>query len=273
MSIHSAEVLGELVEAFKVDSRDYAHLETPDDEEGKRELLQALMNIRMPAPLDARTQKLQDAYLQARVRERGIVHVDELSEVRDGLYLWQGDITRLDADAVVNAANSQMLGCFAPLHACIDNAIHTAAGVQLRNECARQMDELREIYGPNYEQPTAVPMLTPAYNLPSKHVVHIVGPIIPDEDTALGRVSERAHVLLAQCYSATLDLCAQQGLDSVAFCCISTGVFHFPAERAACIAVETVENWTKDHPGAVKRIIFNVFSDADRRYYEELVRA
>ncbi|MFC0265342.1 protein-ADP-ribose hydrolase [Alloscardovia macacae] len=273
MSISSADVLDELVEAFKVDSRDYAHLETPDDEEGKRELLQALMNIRRPAPLDERTQKLQDIYLQARVREHGIVHVDDLSEVRDELYLWQGDITRLDADAIVNAANSHMLGCFAPLHACIDNAIHTAAGVQLRQECARQMNELRETYGPHYEQPTVVPMLTPAYNLPSKHVVHIVGPIIQGDETVTSgkRVTERDKELLAQCYSATLDLCAQRGLDSVAFCCISTGVFHFPAERAARIAVDTVEEWKKNHPGAVERIIFNVFSDADRQYYEELL--
>ena len=158
-----------------------------------------------------------------------------------------------------------MLGCFVPMHTCIDNCIHTFAGVQLRAECARRMSELREKYGAEYEQPTAVPMLTDAYNLPAKKVVHIVGPIVQ------GKLSPALEKDLADCYRNTLDICAENGLRSVAFCCISTGVFHFPNKRAARIAVETVETWLSEHKGKIDRVIFNVFKDEDKAYYEELL--
>ncbi|MBQ7713401.1 MAG: macro domain-containing protein, partial [Oscillospiraceae bacterium] len=184
------------------------------------------------------------------------------------LSFWQGDITRLAVDAIVNAANAQMLGCFVPMHTCIDNCIHTFAGVQLRAACARQMGLLRERYGRDYEQPTAVPMLTDGYNLPAKKVVHVVGPIVR------GRLTEALEQDLADCYANTLDLCAENGLRSVAFCCISTGVFRFPNDRAARIAVRTVTDWLASHEGALERVIFNVFRDEDRRLYErELQRS
>ena len=183
--------------------------------------------------------------------------------IRDGLSIWQGDITRLAVDAIVNAANSQMLGCFVPMHTCIDNCIHTFAGVQLRSECKEKMDELRARYGSDYEQPTAVPMLTDAYNLPAKKVIHIVGPIVE------GRLTEEHERQLAACYRNTLELCAANSLRTVAFCGISTGVFHFPAERAAEIAVQTVTEWLSERPGAMDRVIFNVFSDRSRAIYEQ----
>ena len=176
--------------------------------------------------------------------------------------VWQGDITRLAADAIVNAANSQMLGCFVPMHSCIDNCIHTFAGVQLRAECSRKMNELRAKFGPEYEQPTAVPMLTDGYNLPAKKVVHIVGPIVS------GRLTKALEEDLADCYRSTLDLCLENEIKSVAFCCISTGVFHFPNRRAAEIAVQTVTDWMDQHPGQMERIIFNVFKEEDKIYYE-----
>jgi O-acetyl-ADP-ribose deacetylase (regulator of RNase III) len=179
--------------------------------------------------------------------------------------IWQGDITRLAVDAIVNAANSQMLGCFVPMHTCIDNCIHTFAGVQLRAECNRQMNQLRIRYGKDYEQPTAVPMLTDGYNLPAKKIIHIVGPIVEE------RLTSALEKVLADCYRNTLDLCAENGLRSVAFCCISTGVFHFPNKRAAGIAVSTVDSWLSQHPGAIERVIFNVFKDEDKKYYEELI--
>ena len=260
------ERLGFLVEAFKADSEDYKDLRTPEDTEGKRTVLRSLMNIRMPKALAEDTLAVQDDYLKGRAEEKGIVRLFDIPEIEVGLSLWQGDITRLAADAVVNAANSRMLGCFVPMHTCIDNCIHTFAGVQLRAECSRKMNRLKMKYGRDYEQPTAVPMLTDAFNLPAKKVVHIVGPVVSD------RLTDKHEQELADCYRNTLDLCAENDLKSVAFCCISTGVFHFPNKRAAEIAVRTVKEWMSSHPGKVDRVVFNVFKDEDRQYYESELR-
>ncbi|MBQ6315996.1 MAG: protein-ADP-ribose hydrolase [Oscillospiraceae bacterium] len=257
--------LDTLVEAFKADSVQYKDLQTPEDNEGKRRILRSLMNIRMPKKLDDSVLDVQDEYLRERIRENGIVTLSEIPVIRNGMSIWQGDITRLAVDAIVNAANSQMLGCFVPMHTCIDNCIHTFAGVQLRAECNRQMNQLRIRYGRDYEQPTAVPMLTDGYNLPAKKIIHIVGPIVED------RLTPALENDLADCYKNTLDLCAENGLRSVAFCCISTGVFRFPNQRAAEIAVETVSQWLDEHKGRIDRVIFNVFKDEDKAYYEKLL--
>ena len=267
--------LNALVEAFKLDSGVYRDLETPPDAEGKRRLLRSLMNVRAPGALDRETLRVQDAYLSGRAAEKGVVTLAEIPTVGAAygsrkphayvLSIWQGDITRLQCDAIVNAANSEMLGCFQPMHTCIDNCIHTYAGVQLRLECDEHMTALRKRYGRSYTQPTAVPMLTGGYNLPAKNVVHIVGPIVE------GRLTPALEGDLAACYRNTLDLCAENGLKSVAFCCISTGVFRFPPDRAAEIAVETVTNWLSEHPGQLERVIFNVFQDQDRNRYEALL--
>jgi O-acetyl-ADP-ribose deacetylase (regulator of RNase III) len=268
--------LDTLVEAFKADSVQYQDLQTPADTEGKQRLLRSLMNVRMPRPMAKEILLIQDEYLQERAEERGIVPLDRIPSIAeslgskrpfaDTLSLWQGDITRLAVDAIVNAANSQMLGCFQPCHSCIDNCIHTYAGIQLRAECHRQMQALRSRYGRDYEQPTAIPMLTDGYNLPARKVVHIVGPIV---DEGLTPELEKD---LADCYRNTLDLCAENGLRSVAFCSISTGVFRFPKERAAEIAIRAVTEWLDAHPGNMKRVIFNVFSDRDRCNYEQKLR-
>ena len=258
--------LDTLVEAFKADSVQYKDLQTPADTEGKRRILRSLMNIRMPKKLDDSVLAVQDEYLRERISENGIVTLSEIPMIRNGMSIWQGDITRLAVDTIVNAANSQMLGCFVPMHTCIDNCIHTFAGVQLRAECSRQMNQLRIKYGKDYEQPTAVPMLTDAYNLPAKKVIHIVGPIVQYE------LTPELEMDLADCYLNTLDMCLDNNLRSVAFCCISTGVFHFPNKRAAQIAVSTVDSWLSQHPGAMERVIFNVFKDEDKKYYEELIR-
>jgi len=265
------ERLDFLVEEFKEDSVQYRNLETPRDTEGKKRILRSLMNIRMPKMMPSSVLQMQDEYLQGRIRENGIVTLNEIPTIADQgsrhdfaerLSIWQGDITRLAVDAIVNAANSQMLGCFIPMHTCIDNCIHTFAGIQLRAECDRQMRKLRAEYGPDYEQPTAVPMLTDGYNLPAKKVVHIVGPIVQ------GRLTKDLEQDLADCYKNTLDLCLENELRSVAFCCISTGVFHFPNKRAAEIAVKTVTDWMEQHPKALERVVFNVFKDEDKAYYE-----
>ena len=265
------ERLDYLVEEFKEDSVRYRDLETPEDTEGKKRILRSLMNIRMPRHMDAGVIEVQDEYLKERIQENGIVTLSDIPTIADKgsthafadkLSVWQGDITRLAVDAIVNAANSQMLGCFVPMHTCIDNCIHTFAGIQLRAECNRQMNQLRAKYGSDYEQPTAVPMLTDGYNLPAKKVIHIVGPIV---DARLTKALEQD---LAACYKNTLDMCLENGLHSVTFCCISTGVFHFPNKRAAQIAVKTVTDWLLEHPTAMERVIFNVFKDEDKAYYE-----
>ena len=253
-----------LVEAFKAESDQYMDLQTPGDTEGRRHLLRSLMNIRMLGKMDDSVLAVQDEYLRERIREKGIVTLEDIPVKEGVISVWQGDITRLAVDAIVNAANSQMLGCFIPMHTCIDNCIHTFAGIQLRAECNRQINRMRMKYGQNYEQPTAVPMLTDAYNLPAKKVIHIVGPVVN------GKLTPALEQELADCYTNTLDLCAENGLRSVAFCCISTGVFHFPPERAAQIAAKTVRKWLADHDGALERVIFNVFRDQDRDIYEHL---
>ena len=260
------EWLDYLVEAFKTDSGEYRDIETPEDTEGKRRILRSLMNIRMPRKMPSDVIRVQDEYLKGRSEEKGIVTLSDIPEIRKGVSIWQGDITRLAVDAIVNAANSQMLGCFVPMHTCIDNCIHTYAGIQLRAECNQKMNELRAKYGPDYEQPTAVPMLTGGYNLPAKKVIHIVGPIVAS------RLTKELEQDLADCYRNTLDLCLENDIKSTAFCCISTGVFRFPNQKAAEIAVRTVTEWMNNHPGAMERVIFNVFKEEDKKYYEQELR-
>ena len=264
-----------LVQRFREDARDYQNIPTGETAEERRTILRSLMNIRMPGMLDQETMDIQDAYLLERNAEKGIVSPSEIETVAASLgsshpfapvlSIWQGDITRLAADAIVNAANSQMLGCFVPMHTCIDNCIHTYAGVQLRAECHRQMRDLRRKYGADYEQPTAVPMLTGGYNLPAKHVIHVVGPIVQ------GSLSPALEADLASCYRNVLDLCREHELRTVAFCCISTGVFRFPNDRAAEIAVETVTRWLEQNNGQIDRVIFNVFKEEDLALYGKLL--
>ena len=253
-----------LVRRFAEDSERYRDIDVGRTEDDKRVTLRSLMNIRMPRPIDSETLRVQDEYLTELAEEKGVVMPEDLPAAGP-LSVWQGDITRLAADAIVNAANSAMLGCFVPMHNCIDNCIHTYAGIQLRAECARQMAALRRQYGPDYQQPVSVPMLTPGYNLPAGHVIHIVGPVVE------AAVTERDRRALAACYTNTLDMCAENGLRTVAFCCISTGVFRFPKEEAAPIAVAAVRAWLAAHPGAVDRVIFSVHNDRDRALYDGLV--
>lgn len=230
----------------------------PDTLPEKRRLLRSLMNVRPPAPIREDFLTVQDAYLAARLAERGVTHLSDLTPVQPGLYLWQGDITTLAADAIVNAANSQLLGCFIPCHSCIDNAIHTYAGVQLRLACARLMAEQ------GTEEPTGSAKITPGYNLPCRRVLHTVGPIVGEVVTPSDRE------LLAGCYRSCLELAAANGLRSVAFCCISTGEFHFPNELAARIAIQTVRQWQRQNPERIE-VIFNVFKDCDREIYRRLL--
>ena len=236
----------------------YRDMDIPVRIQEQKDLLRSLFNIRMPRPVSEEFRKVQDEYLQAEIAEKGITDLAELTPVKEDLYLWQGDITTLRCGAIVNAANSQMLGCFCPCHGCIDNAIHTFSGVQLRAACADLMKKQ------GYEEPAGKAKITPAYNLPCKYVLHTVGPIIQ------GRLTEKEENLLSSCYRSCLELAEVNKVDSIAFCCISTGEFHFPNERAAEIAVETVKEYKRQTQTRMK-VIFNVFKEIDLRIYRELL--
>ena len=253
------ERLDYLLHCLLSERGEYADIRVPDDLLEKRKLLRSLMNVRPPVPARAEFLTVQDAYLQARLAERGVTRLGDLKPAQPGLYLWQGDITTLCADAIVNAANSGMLGCFVPCHGCIDNAIHTYAGVQLRLECAGIMRQQ------GCEEETGHAKITKAYNLPCRYVLHTVGPIV------YGSVTRTDRELLAGCYRSCLELAAEYGLHSVAFCCVSTGEFHFPAELAAKIAIGTVREWQRQNPGKIE-VIFNVFKDSDYEIYQRLLR-
>lgn len=234
--------------------------EIPADTDRQKVLLRGLMNVRHPAPISQKFIEVQDAYLQEDIEAKGITDVEKLTSMQPGLYLWQGDITTLKCDAIVNAANSGMTGCYVPNHRCIDNAIHTFAGVELRLAC----EELMEQQG--YPEPTGQAKITPAFNLPCRYVLHTVGPIIAEQ------VTKHHRELLASCYRSCLELAAENNLESVAFCCISTGEFHFPNDLAAEIAVQTVKEFMA-RKTSVKKVIFDVYKDLDKEFYTRLLVA
>ena len=249
-----------LIQSLLKENPAYRDLGIPADTNSQRQLLRGLMNLRAPQRADADFLQTQDAYLQGETAAKGITDAADLAPMQPGLYLWQGDITTLQCDAIVNAANSGMTGCYIPNHRCIDNAIHTFAGVELRLACAELMEQQ------GYPEPTGRAKITPAFNLPCRYVLHTVGPIID------GRVTKADKELLASCYRSCLALAAENNLESVAFCCISTGEFHFPNDLAAQIAVETVKQFM-NRKASVKKVIFNVFKDLDKAIYEKLLRA
>lgn len=234
--------------------------EIPPSDKQQKMLLRSLMNVRPPRPISEGFLAVQDEYLREELRQRGITDLADLTPIGEGIYLWQGDITTLRCDAIVNAANSQLLGCFCPCHGCIDNCIHTYAGVQLRLACAQLMKRQ------GCEEETGRAKITRAYNLPCKYILHTVGPIIQ------GRLTKRDEELLASCYRSCLELAVQNGVDSIAFCCISTGEFHFPNDRAAEIAVRTVREFIQEKKSGIK-VIFNVFKDLDYKIYRNLLGA
>ena len=276
-----------LIAALLQEQPRYSKMEIPSSEQEQKVLLRSLFNIRMPLPVTDEFLAVQDAYLQEETRRKGVTALSDLKPVQKCIYLWRGDITTLAVDAIVNAANSGMLGCFRPNHGCIDNAIHTfafvsfsyslritafcgqmlkqfscfmAAGVQLRLACADLMNKQ------GHEEETGKAKITPAYNLPSRYVLHTVGPIIH------GDLTQRDCQLLASCYQSCLALVERNGLKSIAFCCVSTGEFHFPNDKAAQIAVETVKRY-KEQTHSEIEVIFNVFKETDYNIYRELLRA
>ena len=249
-----------LIDALLSEQPRYRGMEIPTDEAEQRQLLRGLMNIRLPGAVDNDILRVQDEYLREAITERGITDVDDLTPVEPGIILWQGDITTLRCDAIVNAANSGMTGCYQPCHSCIDNCIHTYAGMQLRNACA----EIMAAQG--HEEPTGQAKITPGFNLPCRYVIHTVGPIVE------GRLTKRHEEQLASCYRSCLRLAEETGCESIAFCCISTGVFGFPKKEAAEIAIRTVRDW-KAETGSGINVIFNVYSDRSLELYQRKLNA
>ena len=265
-----------LLEKLKADSARYKELETKGYSlEEKKNAIRSLMNIRMPGNLPDGLVDLQNEYLQEELKAKGVVGLADIPTIKeqfnsnsphaDKISLWQGDITRIEAGAIVNAANSQMLGCFVPCHRCIDNAIHSAAGMQLREECSHIMNHRRMKYGRNYEEPTGTATLTLSYNLPCGHVIHTVGPIV------YGNLNDKLCQDLQNCYENVLLCCLENNIRSVAFCCISTGEFHFPNDKAAEIAWKTVSAFLGKYSEHMERIIFNVFKDSDLEIYRKII--
>lgn len=237
-------------------------MEIPQAKDEQQRLLRALFNVRKPMPVSKEFLNIQDEYLSEEAKEKGIVGVNELpvTEADERLVLWQGDITRLGAGAIVNAANSGMTGCYHPNHSCIDNCIHTYAGIQLRLACQKLMEKQ------GHEEEAGLAKITPAFNLPSAYVLHTVGPVVN------GGLTEKHKELLSSCYNSCLELASQYDIESIAFCCISTGVFGFPQREAAKIAVSSVKQYLKEN-NKIRKVVFNVFQSSDYQIYRKLLGA
>ncbi|MCR5011584.1 MAG: protein-ADP-ribose hydrolase [Lachnospiraceae bacterium] len=247
-----------LIKTLLAEQPRYKDVEIPKEAEEQKNLLRSLFNVRMPGMIAEDFLKIQDEYLQEATKEKGITNLKDLVPVEDGIYLWQGDITTFKCDAIVNAANSELTGCYRPCHNCIDNCIHTYAGIQLRNACAEIMEKQR------HEEATGQAKITPGFNLLCKYVLHTVGPIVS------GSLTNEHEELLASCYKSCLELADKNGVKSIAFCCISTGVFMFPNEKAAEIAVQAVREYRKKHGNGIE-VIFNVWKDIDYKIYRKLL--
>lgn len=255
-----SEKRGFLIRELLAELPQYSNMEIPDNENEQKRLLRSLMNLRAPRPISDDFLQIQDEYLSEEVEAKGITDSALLppSPADSRFVLWRGDITTLKIDAIVNAANSALRGCFIPCHSCVDNIIHSVSGIQLRLECDKIMDEQ------GYDEPTGRAKITPAYNLPSRYVIHTVGPIVS------GHLTETHCRQLADCYRSCLELAADNGLKSIAFCCISTGEFHFPQSKAAEIAVRTVTDFLNADT-RIEKVVFNVFKQEDHDIYRKLL--
>ena len=247
-----------LIDELLKENKEYKKISIPDNTNDQKVLLRSLLNVRLPKEISNDFINVQDEYLREELKRKGIVEPDSLKEVQKDLYIWQGDITLLKVDAIVNAANSGMTGCYVPCHACIDNCIHTFAGVELRNYCADLMEKQ------GHEEGTGLAKITPGFNLPARFVIHTVGPIVE------GKLTDKHKELLKSCYLSCLKIAEDNNVKFIAFCCISTGVFNFPNDEAARIAVDTVKEYKNKNNSDIK-VIFNVFKDLDLKIYEDLL--
>ena len=242
--------------SYLLSERNNMDISIPTDSKEKFDLYRSLVNIRPAKKISAEYLRAEGSFLQRLTAQEGITDIADLQPVEKNIYLWKGDITTLKCGAIVNAANSGMTGCYRPCHNCIDNCIHTFAGVRLRLKCA----EIMKAQG--HEEPTGTAKITPAYDLPCDYVIHTVGPIVQ------GRLTEKHCELLKSCYQSCLELAMLNGIKSIVFCCISTGVFGFPQDKAAEIAVQTVREFLLTHD---IEVIFNVFTEKDYKIYSRLL--
>lgn len=249
-----------LIKYLLKENQKYSYIVIPSNASEQKKLLRSLMNVRNPEQISEEFLVIQDEYLQEEIAKKGITDYKLLTPLQKGIYLWKGDITTLKIDGIVNAANSGMTGCYFPCHGCIDNAIHTNSGVQLRLECDRLIEEQ------GYEEPTGKAKITKAYNLPANFVIHTVGPIVK------GSLTKNDEIMLESCYRSCLELADKKELKSIAFCCISTGEFHFPNERAGEIAYKTVKEYKEELNSRIE-VVFNVFKERDYQIYKKLLRA
>ena len=249
-----------LIRQLLEEEPEYKDYSVPKDTQDQKNMLRALMNVRLPKPVSEEFLAIQDEYLTNENTLAGVTEVDALTPVKasDRICLWQGDITTLKADAIVNAANSGLTGCYQPLHSCIDNIIGSKAGIGLRNYLGNIMDKQ------GHPEPTGRAKITPGFNLPCNYIIHTVGPVVQ------GRLTKRHEEQLASCYRSCLQIAEENGIKSIVFCCISTGVFMFPNQRAAEIAVATVKDYLKEHDG-IEKVVFNVFKDMDLEIYDRLL--
>ena len=249
-------IMKKLIEYLLNEKPQYSDIVIPRSEEERFRLYRSLVNIRLPSVISEEYLNAEDSFLQEKIAENGVTDIADLSPAEENIYLWRGDITTLKCGAIINAANSGMTGCYQPCHNCIDNCIHTFAGIRLRLECAEIMEKQ------GYPEPTGQAKITPAYNLPCDYVIHTVGPIVA------GKLTPEHCRLLKSCYQSCLEIAVQNGIDSIAFCCISTGVFGFPKQEAAEIAVSTVRDFLKSHR---IKVIFNVFGNEDYGIYRKIL--
>lgn len=265
------EKLDFLIDYLLKENKEIKLKDMPKTSEEKANLWRALCNIRNAKPISAEYLKVQDEYLQERLEETQLTNVENIKSIKETysktnlenankICLWQGDITKLKIDAIVNAANSQGLGCFQPLHNCIDNQIQTFSGIQMRLECDKYMKKI------GYNLPTGKAFITNGYNLPSKYVIHTVGPIINFE------VSNEDKKLLKDCYINSLKIASEKGLKTIAFPCISTGIFRFPKELAVMCAFQGINEFLRDNKNSLEKIIFNVYGEEDFDIYDQFIR-
>ncbi len=247
-----------LIKGLMSENRNYDGIPIPNGDEERKILWRSLVNVRRPGEKTKEYLAVQDMFLKEELQAKGITDIAELEPVRGDIYLWQGDITMLRCDAIVNAANSKMTGCYVPMHQCIDNCIHTYAGLQLRNYCADMMEKQGGL------EPEGGAKITPGFNLPCKYIIHTVGPRVE------GPLTDEHRSKLASCYTSCLKLADENELESIAFCCISTGEYLFPHEEAARIAVSTVEEY-KRATGSKLKVVFNVYKDLDMDIYKKIV--
>ena len=270
--MNQEERLDYLVSSLCEDSVQYKELSV--EKSDRRSIIRSLMNIRMPKPISSEFMRIQDEFLKLESKEKGIVSWKDLPNIGDQynsrynqgdkISIWQGDITRLQVDAIVNAANSQMLGCFVPCHKCIDNAIHSAAGIELREECNQYMSQKRKTNN-HYDEPIGGAVVTKGYNLPCRYVIHTVGPIVN------GTMNDSLRNALRSCYESCLKTAADHSIRTIAFCCISTGEFRFPNGEAAEIALGTIQDFLNNYEEKFDRIIINVYKNIDLEIYKRLI--